>query len=869
MAGFKATLKLTGNSISLKKLTSNIVNTHLNQLNDAFELLHKEDIKENTVYFENVYNKLADMDIFQHFRTEPDQISYADSMAEFFESTKSTFVSKMDLKTAILMRTHGIEGIVTKPLLNMLYGEKEVPIDYKKIERIVKIHASKEDLTMFDKIYYKNGNLLLEYTENRKYCLGGKHCNCQNTDESDDKIIQIFEFKLKGELENLYWHMIEPDDMFLPLNMLNPYIQKKNQINQQRSIYRTYSDLYDGNRIKFSPNLPQTTDNKYKFLDFTLSFWNATLRITETKGTFKYKDFVFKDGLDICVYENEFSRILDDEFERKWSFFGIHKKMQFKMGIGLVFEILQRKKTFSNISSELMNNSLFQNSNETHIFKTPEDFNAFLNTYHITQFFNKIMSVLEGYDYPIIKNYNEQVFGDKNVMIRKNNDFIVVCSRLWIGKNVQYGIMRHKELFICDGQVTSQKTDSTSSTNSENPLAYILDIDLLFLINELFLFKGIHFILNGMDLKFDWMYENFKFPVLIRSLKDLRSHIPNTFFREEIEKDSDSQATNTTPNNKFFNQSKEFHKSLQNSATARTQNIFLAIVRYQNQLHPIFITQIEELKNFLTFLLIKFKLVKDGNVLEEPKNKFVRILENTDQDFQVQELAKKISDKIKNDIFDYEGIRTSNIFCFKFYNLQVAILFDRKLVFECVNILSKNLINSAIDKNTILLDILVYLNAIKPLIRTNIKPVVFTSDFMMFWFGQKIILRYRDGKYFWNDDELEKVADHIKQKAVSWKMAQIGKKLEKWQLDQKSPKNSHSDIHILHFRTEVGNFDIFTEKSAIILKITKIFVSNAQKQLLEQFFYKLFNSVDEYLNHIEILITKEKCLIGLEKLKRK
>lgn len=899
----KVKLQLS-NTPTLKKLTENLVNTHLNQMNDVFELLHKEEVKQHVDHYKTVYSQLMKLDVLRFYEFEHETPPIADTMAEFYEEMKSTFLSKIDLKSIFLLKYRGLNGIVTQSMLDLINNNQKETVNYKKINRILKVLMNKEDLSMFCDKTVVDGVLILKYKEDFTYCKG-IDCKCNKIDNEIGNIessgtksinsginssersstvpganveisrsseVKTYKFELKGHFDNPTWKMIYPTEIFLPLSQLYSFIQKRAQIDHQMDIFNIFNEF-----------VISETDGVLPFLDFTISFWGCTLRISVNECELKYQNEQFRGDLNVCFYERILTGLIRKEFYRRWAYLGIHCEMELKIGKGLYFHVFESDETKSGtneinspesnfdaqfesksdtgstlgerfeagLSLKDKSNSDSRNLKESHLFVTQEDFYDFLNKFQTKQFHAQISNILSNYTFPSLQNFNTQIFGENNVMIRNGSDFLVVSDRLFIGRNVKYGFMRCNEVYVSgdllfsadyefgksfersssssqsglnnyrndeNSRDNSAKSSYSSSIHSSSncsgqvPIELVSDLNLLFLANDLILSKNIHFMICEDKLTFKMNIESFTYKIRVES------DGAGKYSAVVVQGECDLQ-------------------DMENISSANSEIKNLSYRKNQIE-HIDNLENITYLNNFLIFLTAKYKLSKNGTEI--------------------------FADQKFNDLPETMDTQKKS-FWFKFFNLQICLTYDRTISFYCKNNLLTNLINESIDKNTIFLDLTSYLNAIKELIKVNIKPVLFSSDYIVFWYGKNVIFKYSKKKYVLNSgQDLESMAIKVKIMEIEWKLNKINKKIVKYRenaADQSETGDISKEIAKERqiYVTDLGRFELKRDGRSIRLKFLNCNLSENEQNVLEKLFYNIFNYEKEYRKYLEVLLDINKA----------
>lgn len=131
----------------------------------------------------------------------------------------------------------------------------------------------------------------------------------------------------------------------------------------------------------------------------------------------------------------------------------------------------------------------------------------------------------------------------------------------------------------------------------------------------------------------------------------------------------------------------------------------------------------------------------------------------------------------------------------------------------------------------------------------------------MFWFDEKIIFKFIDQKYYWNDQELEKVADRLKQMELRRKLSKIKKKMSKW--------CEREEDSALHFETELGQISLSIEKTTIRLTIATTVLKKNEQSILEKLFYNIMNFEEDYLRYFDVLLSIQKARSVINSLEKK
>lgn len=775
--------------------------------------------------------------------------------------------------------------------------KKNNKIDFSRLNRLIRIYSIKEDLTMYSKKEVTNGTLKLEYQEKNTTCTGGFNCICEKgIDEQNEPKVHTFALTLKGERVNPYWHCIS-HDLPLPFKIIPLYLQKIEKINKQKKIFDYFKNTQNAlSDQKIANNEISNNFISGDLFDFTLNFFNSfSLRFHNQCGRLIISNEIISGDLNVCFYEKSIENWIMKEISMKYGYLKLRYTVKFVISRGLyLYEYLQndslaiQNTSFNkyhrnmnqinrnlerfNINNEnmkkydlainqnnktlhfnntvhhpndIVNNTFDSNISQTEIdnqhvntylFTSFKQLTTFLSTYNSYSFYSEFINLSLSNSLHFFINYKDKSLQNDNILIKnKENEFICITKngRMLLGYILKYNLISFNELYYNNDHLSTMYNTNNLKTDSNNNLSDILpffkNIKLIFFVNQLLSTKDIKLYVYKDRIIFNWEIEENIFDVEVKYISDTVNKNEKDNNIDQVHMNALKEA-NIQNNNSGANiDNKTVKSNIINSILVTTND---SSARIKNS---------DQFLNFLTFLVIKKNFAKYNSL---------------------------------KSVIDTYSIQ------FMFYNLNITLNFDGEIKLNSKNILLTNLINNSSDKNTILLHIIDYLRSIKFLIRNNLKPILFTCNYVIYWYGKIIILEYHNQKYYLKNDNQyllvnENIINDIKRNEVECKLNKIKNKLKYFAADDKlNNKNQEYDnvsYKIHSFITPIGTFQLINDHKNIKISIVQLNndkLNDNDKTLLETLFFKIFNHENDFVKYLDVLVNNDKLVDALGTLKK-
>ncbi|ELA48403.1 hypothetical protein VCUG_00012 [Vavraia culicis subsp. floridensis] len=841
------TLPLIPTSVKLSFLVRNMVNRTLQSLNEHLDIVNREELHEYLVHKSKVLRMLAYIDVLKYYKQKRRPSRVADEMADWFEEMKILFCAKCDFRSALSVYFYGYEGIVSNALIEMLrdddssgnalaernvikYTEEQNDVlvdrkaesadDLSAIDTLIRIYLTKEDVSIFKSIEIENGVLTL----------------------ASDHV--TFKLTLCGSHTSPTWTILSPPNINLHFHLLPVYVKKIEVINRQRRIFETYKDIATGT-----------------FYDFEIRvFEEIVLKIKDGTGIMKAFGEKIHGGLDIHWYMRWIEKWFIGEISNRYEYLKMRYRLWFVIGEGLHLveeneHTEQPCRFIGGLDDKYLSsaNTFYDNREETgHVlFKSLKDFRRYFVNHERHPFYTALLSIAKRNNISVVRNYQEKDFGTRNVFLRRDANFVCIrCDdnshRIFVGRNVKYNLLRYIELGIVyntrdksaiSAQDINDLEDNFSDLNvrsgcfltntADNRYAislshvkyFLRDIDLLMMVNDILYLQETSVTVSN-EIKFLYNMDRYKFKIKIKSDEDCRMGTSQS--DDYDQKDSTKEENGTADT---YNDVPRMSK----------RKRFVARIAISNQsMAEIKIYEISNLLNYLTISILRDKLSKYG---------------------------------IKG---TFETAHNRSILSFMFYNLSIRVVYDGRLSIQCTNTLLVDLLKCCLT-----VDLISHLRALKLVLKENLVPISFNSNYLLFKYGKTIVFKYYGERYYCAIDGGyktvdEKIVSEMKNMEVGCKMDKIWWCLHAYENKTKiQVENTNGDTgedRTFLFATEVGEFRIYRQRKSIILRFTRCELRDEQKVVLEKLFYNIFNFENYFTKYMDVLVHKNKAVNVIENL---
>ncbi|ELQ76225.1 hypothetical protein THOM_0786 [Trachipleistophora hominis] len=839
------TLPLVPTSVKLSFLVRNVVNNTLQSLNEHLDIVNREDLRDYLVHKSKVFKMLAYIDVLKHYRQRKRPPQIADELADWFEEMKMLFCAKCDFRSALSIHFYGYGGVVSNALLEALRdeenggnaaAERDTLVytgkrcdnstsrqvgradDLSAIDTLIRIYLTKEDVSIFAAVEIQNGVLTLT----------SEHVT--------------FKLTLCGTHTSPTWTILSPPNVNLPFRLLPVYVKKIGVINRQKRIFEKYKNIAVGT-----------------FYDFEIRvFEEITLKIKGGAGVMRAFGEKVGGGLDMNWYVRWIEKWFIGEISNRYEYLKMRYRLWFVIGEGL--HLVEQNESAEQAQKDPggpegkhfgATSAFYGNDEDGHVtFKSLKEFRRYFVNHERHPFYTALLSVARMNNISFVKNYQEKDFGPRNVFLRRDSNFVCVrCDddghRIFVGRNVKYNLLRYIEL----GMVYNTKDKGAGGTLSLNELEdnfsdlnvrsgcfltntadnrhaislshvkyFLRDIDLLMMVNDILYLQETSITVSN-EIKFVYHLDRYKFKIRIKSDENSR-----------VGKAAQPDDYDQSDQNKKQDEALEMHRAF-------TRKKFAARIAVNNQnMAEIKMYEISNLLNYLTISILGDKLGKYG---------------------------------IKG---AFETVRDRSVLSFMFYNLNIKVVYDGKLSIQCTNTLLVDLL-----KRCLTVDLISHLRALKLVLKENLVPISFNSNYLLFKYGKRIVFKYYGERYYCalNGGYKivdEKIVSRMKNMEIGCKMDKIwkclhayGKRIGKHTYTWDDAEDAAEECAFV-FVTEVGEFRVYKQRKNIILRFTRCELKDEQKIILEKLFYNIFNFENYFTKYMDVLVHRSKAVNVIENL---